>query len=87
MADRWFFFSAQQLEKFSLPMCYCFQMECRRWAPIRRAAGSFLLPDSFRGFFAFSFGYLAWTVGLTGWAWLSELCRDAGMLPFNLITS
>jgi hypothetical protein len=70
-------------------MCYCFQMECRRWAPIRRAAGSFLLPDSFRGFFffAFSFGYLAWTVGLTGWAWLSELCRDAGMLLFNSTTN
>jgi hypothetical protein len=24
-----------QLEKFSLPMSYYFQMECRRWAPTR----------------------------------------------------
>lgn len=32
----------------------------------------------FRGFFLSFSGYLAWTVGLTGWAWLSELCRDAG---------
>lgn len=32
----------------------------------------FLLPDFSR------FGFFAWTVGLTGWAWPSGRCRDAG---------
>lgn len=41
---------------------------------MRRVAGSFsLLPD-----FSWFSGSLAWTVGLTGWAWLSGHCRDAG---------
>lgn len=67
MTDLWLFFLAQQLEKFSLPMYYFFLMECRRWAPIRRAAGSFLLPDFlFRGFFS-SFSFLLVTLrGLLG---------------------
>ena len=30
-----------QLERFSLPMCYYFRMECRRWAPMRRCGWSF----------------------------------------------
>lgn len=47
-----------QLEKFSLPMSYYFQMECRRWAPTCRCGWSsgFLL-------------VILMDVGLTGWAW------------------
>lgn len=33
-----------QLERFSLPMYYFFRMECRRWAPMCRVAGSFSTP-------------------------------------------
>jgi hypothetical protein len=37
-------FLVVQLERFSLPMFYFFRMECRRWAPMRRVAGSFSTP-------------------------------------------
>lgn len=64
----------EQLERFSLPMFCFFRMECRRWAPMcREWLVLFSTSLIFRGFLV-----LAWTVGLTGWAWLSGYCRDAG---------
>ena len=60
--------SPSQLEKYSLPMSYYFQMECRRWAPTCDVAGlSGLLL------------VILMDVGLTGWTWSTGICRDAGM--------
>jgi hypothetical protein len=63
-----------QLEKYSLPMSYYFQMECRRWAPTCDMAGLFG-----------PFLVILMDVGLTGWTWSTGICRDAGM--FYLLTS
>lgn len=44
-----------------------------------RAAGSFCFQSLIsRWSFVVSLVPFAWTVGLTGWAWLSGYCRDAG---------
>lgn len=55
-----------------MPMCYCFQTECRRWASTSSPGWFFLwLP--------FPLVVLLEFVGLTGWdAVRAEICRDAG---------
>ena len=62
--------TSRQLEKSSLPISYYFQMECRRWAPLCDAASSTGLP----------FWFFLLDAGLTGWAWSTGSCRDAGEL-------
>lgn len=50
-----------QLERFSLPMFYFFQTECRRWAPMCRSGWFLFYSLISRGFFLS--GFLAWTLG------------------------